>query len=69
MQITRKSMLTGKSHTMEIPISEKQLEEWMKGETMIQDAFPNLSAGEREFLLTGIHPDEWKETFNGMEEE
>jgi hypothetical protein len=30
---------------------------------MIQDAFPFLSAEEREFLMTGIRPDEWKRIF------
>lgn len=34
----------------------------MQGYT-IQDAFPYLSASEREFIITGITPDEWEIMF------
>ena len=34
--------------------------QWMKGE-LVQRAFPFLTAGEREFLMTGITPEEWAE--------
>ena len=30
---------------------------------LIQDAFPFLSPGEREFLMTGITPEEWDSIF------
>lgn len=30
---------------------------------LIQDAFPFLSASEREFLISGIPPDEWDRLF------
>jgi hypothetical protein len=36
--------------------------EWING-SMIQIAFPYLSADEREFLMTGITADEWDEIF------
>ena len=29
----------------------------------IQDAFPNLSADDREFLMSGISPGGWKRTY------
>lgn len=35
---------------------------WMQGKN-IQDAFKNLPAEQREFLLTGITPAEWKKLF------
>jgi hypothetical protein len=35
---------------------------------MVQDIFPDLSAGEREFILNGITPTEWDTAF-GMESE
>lgn len=37
----------------------------------LQEAFPFLSAGEREFILSGITPDEWAEIFpkEGEDEE
>jgi hypothetical protein len=30
---------------------------------LIQDIFPNLPHGEREFIKTGITPQEWEELF------
>jgi len=58
MEITRTSMFTGVSHTREIDITEKQLATWRSG-ALIQHAMPNLSADDREFIMTGITPEEW----------
>lgn len=41
---------------------------WESG-VLIQDAFPMLSADQREFLLTGITPDEWNAMFGDEEGE
>lgn len=41
---------------------------WQNGER-IQDAFGFLSAEEREFILTGITPDEWKKMFADEDED
>jgi hypothetical protein len=30
----------------------------------VQNAMPNLSADEREFIMSGITPTEWDEMFN-----
>lgn len=38
------------------------LECWRDGE-LIQNAFPMLSADEREFIMTGITPEEWNRAF------
>jgi hypothetical protein len=35
---------------------------WENG-TLIQNAFPYLTPGEREFLMTGITASEWDEIF------
>jgi len=40
----------------------------MKGE-FIQNAFPKLPAEEREFLMTTITPEEWKEIFAGKRDD
>ena len=56
------SQLSGKTHSMEIDVSEKQIALWREG-ALIQDVMPSLSADEREFLMTGITPDEWNEMF------
>ena len=66
MLITRKSMFTGKVHTLDIPVTKEQIDKWQSG-VMIQHAMPNISAELREFIKTGVTPEEWKETF-GEEE-
>ena len=33
---------------------------WKSGQ-LIQDAFPYLNSNEREFIMTGLNPDEWVE--------
>jgi hypothetical protein len=37
---------------------------WQGGEN-IQRVFPDMSASEREILITGIHPDCWDKLFPG----
>jgi hypothetical protein len=66
--IERKSLLTGKSHSREIAITEQAYYDWYNSATLIQVAFPNLSDDDREFLLTGITPDEWDEAFKPEDE-
>lgn len=58
MKITRTDPFTGKENTMELDITQAQLERWQNGE-LIQNVFPFLTADEREFLKTGITPDSW----------
>ena len=63
MQITRKSIVSGKERTLDIDITEDQLKRWENGEGLIQNIMPNITPDEREFILTGITNDEWDETF------
>ena len=58
MIITRTSPFSGEENSMEINVTEQELDNWMNG-TLIQNAMPNLSADEREFIMTGIPPEEW----------
>lgn len=60
MLVKKESILSGKSHEMEIDVINKEIALWMEG-ALIQDAMPNLTASEREFLMTGITPAEWGE--------
>ena len=62
MQITRISMFTNKVHTMDINVTQEQIALWESG-TLIQNAMPNLSADEREFIKTGVTPSEWAGVF------
>lgn len=66
MIITRTSQISGKTHKREIDVTEDQLHRWHNGE-LIQNVMPNLSADDREFLMTGITPEEWEAMF-GKEE-
>lgn len=58
MTITRTSGLTGHTHTREIDVTDDQLKSWLEGD-LIQDAMPHLSPDDREFIMTGITPEEW----------
>ena len=68
--IERKSPFTGELYRMVIDMAPEQFDEqyaaWMGG-VLIQNAFPNLTADEREFIKTGIPPVEWNE-FIGEDE-
>jgi len=65
IEVTRASMVSGKVRTKILNITEDQLRLWMMG-TNIQEAMPHLSPDEREFLMTGITPDEWNEVFYSL---
>lgn len=67
MKITRKSSLTGITRTKEIDVTIEQILAWEEGE-LIQNAMPNLSADDREFIKTGITGEEWDQLFGGAEE-
>lgn len=62
MTITKKSMMTGNLNTMTLNITMSQFEAW-KGGVLIQEAMPDLSPAEREFIMTGTTDEEWKEAF------
>ena len=59
MQITRTSMITNITRTVELDITQKQLDDYKNG-VLLQDAFPNLSPNEREFIKSGIVDNEWE---------
>lgn len=62
-KISRKSSYSGEMNSMELKLDMGALESWMRGESLIQNAFPHLSADEREFIMTGITAKEWDEIF------
>lgn len=64
--VIRTSQLTGHTASMELDITDDEYSAWTSG-TLIQDAFPRLSAEEREFVKTGITPEEWSELFGEIE--
>lgn len=63
MKITRTSMFSGVTRTLDLPITEEQIEAWNAG-TLIQEAMPQLSDEDREFIMTGVTPEEWAKEFS-----
>lgn len=58
MLITRQSLITGISRTLDVPVTQDQLDLWKSG-VFIQDAMPDLPKELREFIMTGITAEEW----------
>lgn len=68
MQITRTSMLTGITRTVDMPVTLEQLQQYEMGEQPIQRLMPNLDDNQREFIMTGITEDEWDNLFSNQED-
>ena len=69
MQITRTSIFSGIKRTLEIDISEEQYQNWSSGGDLLQNCAPHLSADDREFIMTGVTPEEWGEAFGDDEDD
>jgi hypothetical protein len=63
MQITRTNPFNGEVNTLDIDVTDEQVQAYMDG-ALIQNAFPQLTAGEREFIKTGITEEAWDEMFS-----
>ena len=63
MLIIRTSPFSGNTNSMEIEVTQEQLSSWESG-VLIQNAMPHLTPDEREFIKTGITPEEWDSAFN-----
>ena len=70
VEVTRLTM-SGKlaSHLIRSPYSAQVIADWLqkrqrRAAELIQDAFPEMKAEDREFLMTGITPAEWDRMFN-----
>tara|TARA_R110000851_G_scaffold16046_3_gene52566 strand:+ start:13013 stop:13201 length:189 start_codon:yes stop_codon:yes gene_type:complete len=61
MKVTNGNPFYGES-TMDLDITQDQLDRFNSG-VFAQDAFPDLSADGREFLISGFTPEQYKETF------
>ena len=71
MRVTRVSPLSNKVNQMYLDVTGEQIERWVAGE-LVQDVMPNLTPEERQFIMTGITPEEWDESFlvdEGWDEE
>lgn len=62
MLVTRTSIITGVTRTLDLPVTEEQLTAHKSG-THAQNAFPDLPADLREFIISGVTPEEWDKLF------
>lgn len=65
--ISNKSNLTGVISSMVMLVDRADLDSWEAGNGNIQDLMPYLTPDEREFLMTGITPEEWDDTFKELD--
>lgn len=66
MKVSRRSPLTGKVNTMDLDVTQAQLDELKlpgSQRRLVQEIFPNLTPAEREFLLTGYTQEDWEFMF------
>lgn len=63
MKISRTSPITDKVNEMEIDVTDQQMADYVSGKGLIQHIMPNISADEREFIMSGSTPDDWKAIF------
>jgi hypothetical protein len=67
MLVRKTSQISKIEHVMDLDVTFNQLERIenrYQTKELIQDIVPNLSKEEREFLITGITPEEWNKMFN-----
>lgn len=62
MIITMRSPITGMINAMDVDVTEVQIMQWQNG-MLIQDAMPDLSVDEREFIMTGTTPADWEKMY------
>jgi hypothetical protein len=68
MKVTRTSFYSGITRTLDLDITEAQMGAYQTG-TLIQNAFPDLSDADREFIITGVTGEEWIEMFGDISED
>lgn len=70
MLVYKKHIITGKVNSMDLPVTQKQLDIYENTNTLVQDVFPDLDADQREFLISGFMPGEFEtQTFGLLTEE
>lgn len=70
--LTRDSLIGGTTATEKIPEHAEVIVAFLNADRqsrpLIQDAFPNCTSTQREFILTGITDDQWSRTMGDDEE-
>jgi hypothetical protein len=55
--------MSGTETTLDLPVTKEQLRQFVKGEGLIQNIFPNLTAYQRDFIKFGFTEQEWNEMY------
>lgn len=66
MIITKTSRVSGVENSLDLDITQDQLDRInnrFNTKELIQNIVPNLTPGEREFLMTGITEQEWNQLY------
>jgi hypothetical protein len=63
MLVTRRSPLTGEINTLDLDVTQEQLDLYATGTVHLQNAFPALAPSLREFIKTGYTPADWDALF------
>ena len=64
MIIKRKSVVSGITRSLNIPVNPDDYAAWQAGHGSVQDIMPYLNDDDREFILSGITPGEWDSAFS-----
>ena len=64
MKVQRESIISGQLNTMELNVTPQQMDRFYEGRELTQNIFPHLNSEEREFLISGMMPNEWDSVFN-----
>ena len=57
--VGKHSLFTGKYNVRRFKVYQSSLDRYFQNDGLIQDIFPYLSADDREFIISGITPEEW----------
>jgi len=63
MKITRKSKLSGITRTLDLPITQEQIDQWKDGAS-VSSAMPDLSLDDRRFFGEGVTAEEFEAFLN-----
>lgn len=67
VRVTSNCIVTG--HPYSVDTTKSQWDQFCRGNGFVQDIFQDLSAGDREFILTGTSPLGWDQLFPPDEED
>lgn len=62
MLIRKQSVITGDVHEIELDVTQAELDRHLDGE-LAHKIWPQMTPPDREFLISGVTPQEWNEAF------